>query len=230
LTVYCGCAADVCCDRWTVVWLRAPLASFGPTLLRSVPNQRRCRSGSHNSARKKRRGKRCSLWADWCTFGCMLSVCVCLKCCFQLCSPGLTWSKPRNITSSLWSDKWHLGTPSNGHGIQTATGRLIIPVYVRLGSDSEMCKHLVIVTAAPPTSLHAVLAPFSSSVHHLRSTVSRSQRGASFSFGGDFSGVRAGSPDTRGRGGRKNDSSDSRGCREDRQDMLTGGATPCTWY
>ena len=44
---------------------------------------------------------------------------------------GVTWSKPRNITSEVWSDKWNMMTPSNGHAIQTSTGRLLVSGYVR---------------------------------------------------------------------------------------------------
>jgi sialidase-1 len=50
---------------------------------------------------------------------------------------GATWSPPRNITSMIWSDKWKVGTPVNGHAIQTRTGRLLMPVYVRAGTDSS---------------------------------------------------------------------------------------------
>jgi hypothetical protein len=35
---------------------------------------------------------------------------------------GATWSEPKNITSSLWSTRWRLGTPSNGHGVQLRSG------------------------------------------------------------------------------------------------------------
>ena len=44
---------------------------------------------------------------------------------------GITWRAPRNITSQVWSDKWNMMTPSNGHAIQTSTGRLLVSGYVR---------------------------------------------------------------------------------------------------
>ena len=50
---------------------------------------------------------------------------------------GVTWSKPRNITSQVWSPRWHMMTPANGHAMQTSTGRLLMPGYVRpFGSDA----------------------------------------------------------------------------------------------
>ena len=49
---------------------------------------------------------------------------------------GRTWSKPQNMTSQLWTDSQHMPTPSNGHGIQTSSGRLIMPTYVRPGGST----------------------------------------------------------------------------------------------
>ena len=52
---------------------------------------------------------------------------------------GSTWSKPRNITAMVRSKTWNVGTPANGHGIQLTqgihAGRLLMPVYVRNGTD-----------------------------------------------------------------------------------------------
>jgi sialidase-1 len=51
---------------------------------------------------------------------------------------GSTWdAAPRNISSQVWSDQWRMGTPSNGHGIQLASGRLLMPVYVRIAGDGS---------------------------------------------------------------------------------------------
>lgn len=50
---------------------------------------------------------------------------------------GLTWTAPQNITSMIWSERWRVGTPVNGHAIQTATGRLLMPIYVRAGTDAS---------------------------------------------------------------------------------------------
>jgi hypothetical protein len=44
---------------------------------------------------------------------------------------GVTWGAPRNITSEVWSGTWNMMTPSNGHAIQTSTGRLLVSGYVR---------------------------------------------------------------------------------------------------
>jgi sialidase-1 len=44
---------------------------------------------------------------------------------------GRTWGSPRNITSEVWSKTWNMMTPSNGHAIQTSTGRLLVSGYVR---------------------------------------------------------------------------------------------------
>ena len=43
---------------------------------------------------------------------------------------GSTFSAPYNITSQVWSDTWRMASTSNGHGLQTSSGRLIMPVYV----------------------------------------------------------------------------------------------------
>ena len=43
---------------------------------------------------------------------------------------GGSWSAPQNITSQVWSDTWHIASTSNGHGLQTSSGRVIMPVYV----------------------------------------------------------------------------------------------------
>ena len=43
---------------------------------------------------------------------------------------GLSFTAPKNITSQVWSDAWHVASTSNGHGLQTSSGRLIMPVYV----------------------------------------------------------------------------------------------------
>ena len=40
---------------------------------------------------------------------------------------GLTWSQPRNISQQVWSDKWHMMTPANGHAIQSFNNRLLMP-------------------------------------------------------------------------------------------------------
>ena len=51
---------------------------------------------------------------------------------------GISWSSaPENITEQVWSDTQHLPTPANGHGIQTSTGRLIMPTYVRPAGNCE---------------------------------------------------------------------------------------------
>ena len=47
-----------------------------------------------------------------------------------------TWSAPENITDQVWSEQQHMPTPSNGHGIQTSSGRLIMPTYVRPGGST----------------------------------------------------------------------------------------------
>lgn len=44
---------------------------------------------------------------------------------------GLSWSAPRNITSQVWSESQHLPALNNGHGVQTSTGRLIMPACAR---------------------------------------------------------------------------------------------------
>ena len=44
---------------------------------------------------------------------------------------GQTWSRPRNISAQLWSAAQHMPALSNGHGIQTSTGRLIVPACAR---------------------------------------------------------------------------------------------------
>ena len=44
---------------------------------------------------------------------------------------GNTWGTPRNITEDIYSQQWGVGTPSNGHGIQLMSGRLLMPAYVR---------------------------------------------------------------------------------------------------
>ena len=52
---------------------------------------------------------------------------------------GVTWSTPRNLTDEVWSSTQHLMTPANGHAIQTNTGRLLMPGYVRpRGSPTQM--------------------------------------------------------------------------------------------
>lgn len=81
-------------------------------------------------------------------------------------------SAPRNITNEVWSDKWHMMTPSNGHGIQTATGRLLMPGYVRPGGSptqmsavfysddhAKVCstRHSLPLTARCIQSVHGVL-------------------------------------------------------------------------
>ena len=43
---------------------------------------------------------------------------------------GRSFTAPKNITSQVWSDAWHMASTSNGHGLQTSSGRLIMPVYV----------------------------------------------------------------------------------------------------
>eukprot|EP00051_Salpingoeca_urceolata_P007499 m.98171 g.98171 ORF g.98171 m.98171 type:complete len:400 (+) comp15262_c1_seq2:14-1213(+) len=45
---------------------------------------------------------------------------------------GVTWGKPKNITSDVWDPAFKLCTPANGHAIQSATGRLVMPCYVRI--------------------------------------------------------------------------------------------------
>ena len=51
---------------------------------------------------------------------------------------GRTWGAPTNITEQVWSPDWHMMTPSNGHAIQTSTGRLLVSGYVRpSGTDQS---------------------------------------------------------------------------------------------
>ena len=47
---------------------------------------------------------------------------------------GVTWSAPQNITSQVWSDAQHTPSTNNGHGIQTSSGRLIVPGCSRPGA------------------------------------------------------------------------------------------------
>jgi sialidase-1 len=52
---------------------------------------------------------------------------------------GTTWSPLKNITAQVYDKTWRLGTPSNGHGIQLSSGRLLMPIYVRNeGNVNEM--------------------------------------------------------------------------------------------
>ena len=50
---------------------------------------------------------------------------------------GESWSAPVNITAQIYSEKWHMHTPANGHGVQLSTGRLLMPGYVRVGGDKS---------------------------------------------------------------------------------------------
>lgn len=49
---------------------------------------------------------------------------------------GGTWGRPENITSQVWSERWKLMTPGNGHATQLSGGRLLFPGYIREGTDS----------------------------------------------------------------------------------------------
>ena len=44
---------------------------------------------------------------------------------------GCSWSAPKNITAQVWSSSQHTPALNNGHGIQTSTGRLIVPACGR---------------------------------------------------------------------------------------------------
>ena len=46
---------------------------------------------------------------------------------------GVTWSAPQNITSQVWSKTQNMPSMNNGHGIQSSSGRLIMPACVRPG-------------------------------------------------------------------------------------------------
>lgn len=47
-----------------------------------------------------------------------------------------TGSTPQNITPQVWNAKQHTPALNNGHGVQTSTGRLIVPACAR--PDAEI--------------------------------------------------------------------------------------------
>ena len=55
---------------------------------------------------------------------------------------GETWSEPIDITSMIKKPDWRAGSPGPGKGIQTHSGRLIIPKYFTRG-EGELFSHLV---------------------------------------------------------------------------------------
>lgn len=48
---------------------------------------------------------------------------------------GRTWSKPIDVTAMVKKPEWRAGSPGPGVGIQTRSGRLIIPRYYLVGLD-----------------------------------------------------------------------------------------------
>jgi hypothetical protein len=68
---------------------------------------------------------------------------------------GLTWSAPNNITDQVYdAARWRLGTPVNGHGMQTRSGRLLMPVYVRPGGTDASSMSAVFYSDDHGTSWH----------------------------------------------------------------------------
>jgi hypothetical protein len=59
---------------------------------------------------------------------------------------GISWSAPLNITDQVWSDTQHLPALNNGHGMQTSTGRLIMPACARpdaMVRQTHLLRHFV---------------------------------------------------------------------------------------
>ncbi len=55
---------------------------------------------------------------------------------------GETWSEPIDITSMIKKPEWRAGSPGPGKGIQTRSGRLIIPKYFTREKD-DVISHVV---------------------------------------------------------------------------------------
>ncbi len=56
---------------------------------------------------------------------------------------GETWSKPIDITSMIKKPEWTGGSPGPGKGIQTRSGRLIMPKYFRTTRENYDIVHIV---------------------------------------------------------------------------------------